>query len=218
MRRYVENVNVTKIEDAGITVVILKSIVSALKTHSTAKSESLAIDQGTAAQKLLDLVERNILQYASKMKKGVGVADDNEELWRIDISVDAVDCIKEELAQRPIKTQSKSLKILQTAGEILTSKGIKTGWKLKTFLVYNEKTHDLTALTEELGREYPESLNAQLVFGYVDAVVRDMDASMKLELLYRILCSSASWKSPEVPYIAIERIIDTIQGKSLYKH
>lgn len=217
MRRYVENVNVTQPDDAGTTVVILKGIVSALKTHSTAKSESLALDQEKATQKLLDLVERNILQYASKLKKDIGVADDSEELWRVDITVNAVDCIKEELAKRPIKLPSKSLKTLQTAGDILTSKGIKTGWKLKTFLVYSQKAYDLAALTEELSQVYPDSLNAQLVFGYVDAVTRDMDASKKLELLYQMLCSSASWKSPKVPYLAIERIIDTIQGKSLYE-
>jgi hypothetical protein len=211
--QYVKHVDITQHDEAGTNLVLLKSIASALKRQSTTKSDKFALDQGEVTQKLLQLIERNISQYASKLKKSQGVAEDDAEVLRLDMTLSALDCVKDDLSANPIKLSSKTVARLQSAADVLVLEGSKAGWKLKTFLIYNQKTHTSGALMEQLGQAYPKNTDAHLVFDFVDAITDGMDGSARLELLYRAMENSASWKSPDVPYLAIERIVDTTQGK-----
>ncbi|KAI0123891.1 Urb2/Npa2 family-domain-containing protein [Xylariales sp. AK1849] len=207
---YVENLDVNQLDDKQIHLILLKNIVSALKRIPAVKSANRTLDQGRVAPKLRELVEHNISQFASKSQKLGNVIGDQQELRRLNVTFSAVDSIKEELSVHALKLSSKTVSRIQTAGDVMVSQGVEAGWKLHTLVAYNTRP-DSIGLVERVGQAYPESPAKHLVFDFVDAFTGDSDTAVRLELLYQVSRSSSTWRSPSVPYLALERIVATIQ-------
>jgi hypothetical protein len=212
IQQHVRSLDVEEVADPRIHLIILKTVASAVEESSTSKAPSQILEQKQVAKKLRKLLESSFSQFTSKLKKPEKIMNEEEELLLLDLTLRAAESIKAELPAHPLKISSKTLKRLESAGEVLTAQGVATGWKLQSFLAHNQKEADAAALLSLISREYSISPDPQLVFQVVDAVTRQADSTVKLELAHQLFSSSSTWKSPDVPYWALERVVDTIQG------
>lgn len=212
IQQYVESLDVDGIAEQGVHLILLKSVACAVEEFSSTKVQNQSLDQKQVTKKLCELLVSSISRFTSKLKKPEKLVKDEGELLLLDLTLRAAESIKGELSAHPLKISSKTLDRLASAGEALASQGVSTGWRLQTVMVYNQKQVDTAAFLKLVGQEYSASPDSQLVFEHVDAVTRQLDSTARLELAHQLLSSSTTWKSPDVPYLALERVVDTIQG------
>ncbi|KAH8668609.1 Urb2/Npa2 family-domain-containing protein [Xylariales sp. PMI_506] len=196
---------------ASVSIIALKYIANGLKGTSVGKSPKPIIDERSVVEKLRAVVEGVLSHCASRIKHGRVLTDEPDEVLRLEIALSAAESINNDITAHPVKIKSSARGRLQTASESLASQGIRAGWKLKTFLVTNSKTVDPDALIGLLDQDIKTSPDEQLVFEFADAATRGLDVSSKLLLLYRILSGLRASSGRDVPYLAMERIINTLQ-------
>ncbi|KAK9777677.1 putative Nucleolar 27S pre-rRNA processing Urb2/Npa2 C-terminal domain-containing protein [Seiridium cardinale] len=212
MLRYVQELDVNEVNDPSMPLVLLKSIVISLKGSTSKAKQAVDIEQVT--ETLREVISHSISELSSKLKKPGKLAKDEESLLLLDLTLRAAAEIGDSLSNNPIKLSSKVVTRLQSAGEALTSEGVPAGWRLQTFLAYNQEVPDAMVLLRQMSQSYSVSPDSQSVTAFVDAVTRGQEATAKLGLLYEALKDVAAWKSPCVPYMIVARIIETIQVSS----
>ncbi|ETS75517.1 hypothetical protein PFICI_12461 [Pestalotiopsis fici W106-1] len=207
--QFVAESTVDEESDSTIPLILLKSILAALKRSPPKAKQTLKQDD--VVNKLRGLVSHSISEFSSKLKKPGKLAKDEDSLVRLDLTLRAAADLGDSLSANPIKLSSKVASRLQDAGEILTSQGIPVGWKLQTFLALNQHDSSSAALLKQMSQDYAVSPDNQSIGEFVVAVTRTLDAPAKLGLLHAALKSTSTWKSSNVPYMIVARIIETIQ-------
>ncbi|KAF7537301.1 hypothetical protein G7054_g3791 [Neopestalotiopsis clavispora] len=207
--QFVTELSVDEENETTMPLMLLKSILAALKRSPPKAKQSLKQDD--VMNKLRELVSQSISDFSSKLKKPAKLAKDEDSLVRLDLTLRAAADLGESLSVNPIKLSSKVVSRLQDAGETLTSQGIPVGWKLQTFLAHNQCDSSSTPLLNQMSQNYAVIPDSQSVGEFVVAVTRTLDAPAKLGLLHEALKNASAWKSSSVPYMIVARIIETIQ-------
>lgn len=208
--QFVTELSVDEENETTMPLMLLKSILAALKRSPPKAKQSLKQDD--VINKLRELVSQSISDFSSKLKKPAKLAKGEDSLVRLDLTLRAAADLGESLSVNPIKLSSKVVSRLQDAGETLTSQGIPVGWKLQTFLAHNQCDSSSTPLLNQMSQNYAVIPDSQSVGEFVVAVTRTLDAPAKLGLLHEALKNASAWKSSSVPYMIVARIIETIQG------
>ncbi|KAH6658176.1 Urb2/Npa2 family-domain-containing protein [Truncatella angustata] len=207
--RYIEGLDIEQTDNPIMPLIVLKSVVIALQGSSTKAKHGL--NQEQVAEKLRELVGHSIAEFSSKLKKPGKFAKSEDDLMVLDLTLRAAAVIGDRLSAQPIKLSSKVVARLQDAGHTLSSEGVPTGWKLFTFLTYNKGVSSSDILLKQMSQEYSSSADSLAINEFVDASIKDLDASARTSLLHDLLKDCSSWQNPSIPYTVLGRIIEAIQ-------
>ncbi|KAK8076750.1 Urb2/Npa2 family protein [Apiospora phragmitis] len=206
---YARDLDVSEAEDKRVHLVLLQSALLALKRRNQGKSTNADV----LVQKQRAIIEQSLTRFASDWKKTKDDKGDQGKLAELDLTLDASEMVKEEIATEPIELSSKTLKRLGEASQKLCAAGNSTGWKLRTFLTWNHNTAgDIEEFSSADAAELGD--DEETIAAFVDAATNGFDTAKKLELLQRLTGDHDLWKDSSAVCLIVHRIVNTIPASA----
>ncbi|KAI0391321.1 hypothetical protein F5Y17DRAFT_16299 [Xylariaceae sp. FL0594] len=198
--------------EARTPLIILKSLVLALAEHRTSSTsmEQLGVDPVVFIQKLADLVQRALTDFASGLKaSSVGSLSDTS-LQSMLTALDAARALHKGSAQ--INLSDAALNQLDEASNTLVSKDIAFAWKLRSFLVRQNPVRYSAQYFCAILEQDSQAVEEDLIHDFVESYMQHKDQSFRDQVLTRLLDHEKFIGGPIAPLVAARRLLQLHEG------
>ncbi|KAI0531521.1 Urb2/Npa2 family-domain-containing protein [Xylaria digitata] len=206
-------------QSAGRTqILVLRSLTAVLADYrsSNGSLECLGIDPDVFVQKLAELVERALSDFASEAKESSIASLSDEKLHFLSAVLDASRVRgNHDVSQMKIELPADTLTRLERTGDTIMSRDASIVWKLRSFLISQNAGRNTTeyfrAFLDGGGHEVEEDL----IHGFVDAYAQGKSQSVRGQLLDELIDRGRLIEGPVELLIASRRLLELYQGPNV---
>ncbi|KAK7751604.1 hypothetical protein SLS62_006429 [Diatrype stigma] len=188
-------------------LLLVKGLVSALKTGPASKSLDGIVDSSKITRKLRKMVENRLSEFASQYKS-LAVVEGDETSLALQTTLSAVDCLSEALTKKAIDMQGETVAQLEAAAQSYVAQGKAVGWELRKFLVANFQGSYKESLLISWLEESVQTGNEDSVYELVETFIKVNNQATKLRLLKELVQREKLASGSLGPLLAIKRAIE----------
>ncbi|KAI0804115.1 Urb2/Npa2 family-domain-containing protein [Xylaria sp. FL0064] len=215
---YADGIKPEKRPAARTEILLLKSLVTALSDHRSFDNsfERLGIDPNIFRQKLVQLLERALNDFASDANEPSTDTLTDEKLSFLSTVLDAARVVSGDAAsQVKIELSGDTLTRLERAGNALMSRDAAVVWKLRAFLMNQSADRytpeSFSAILDESGLGVEE----ELIHGFVDAYVQGKSQSVRNQLFSELIGRETPIEGSIGPLLAVRRLLELYQERNV---
>ncbi|KAI1374629.1 Urb2/Npa2 family-domain-containing protein [Hypoxylon crocopeplum] len=192
-------------------ILLAKGLVSAFHNSPSSKLYSSTISLDEITQKLEQMVQISLSQFASESKRTETAAE--ETLLPLSMALRGAACIAE-VQDKLIELPERKTRQLESISTSYMSREINIGWKLQAFLSrnYPDRCNEAALFTQL--EQASQAIEEDLVCDLVDAFVKTKDNDARARLLGELVGSGKLSAGPIGPLLAVRRLIELHQGHS----
>ncbi|KAI0910286.1 Urb2/Npa2 family-domain-containing protein [Ustulina deusta] len=216
--QYAKSLKPGKHSAARTQIHLLKSLVTALSGHrsSDGSLERLGVDPTIFRQKLVELVEQALSDFALEANESPIASLNDEKLNFLSAVLDAAQVVgNDSVSQIKIELSGDTLTRLERAGDAMVSRDAAIVWKLRTFLMNKCASRytpeSLCAILDESSHGVKE----ELIHGFVDAYVQGKSQFVRDQLFSELIGRETPVESSIGSLLATRRLLELHQGRNV---
>ncbi|KAI0014155.1 Urb2/Npa2 family-domain-containing protein [Xylariaceae sp. FL0662B] len=206
--RFVNNFEAEGLEDTIARILLMRSLVSALNNLPSTKSYSSVVNLEEITQKLDELIQKSLSNFASESTVSPAFAEDDPRLLLLSVALSGAACITETHPGRSIRLPTETLRQLDAVSTTYVSKEIDIGWKLRIFLVRNfQDRYDVAYFSSQL-EQATAKVDEDSIYDSVTAFFHTNNCGTVHRLLGELVSSGKLTSGPIGPLLAVRKFVE----------